>query len=285
LAGNPTIYYLAPWICVLVAPLWLACCTGSAPGQAEPVATAQATTSRAPHPLDPALNIACDSLGHIRVNVVDYTAIMTKRCRVHGRLNDHQQAFVKIRNRRVENGRAAVPMSVYMKFRYPDAIKGREVIWIEGQNGGKLVAHDTGIKGLIRVSLDPNGAIAMRGQRYPITEIGLENLVQKLIEKGDQDRQHGDCQVTSYAEATVAGRRCLMFQIDHPVKRPYFDFYRAQVFFDHELRMPVRYASWSWPAEQDGEPVLEEEYTYTDVRINVGLTDIDFDPDNSVYDF
>jgi hypothetical protein len=76
-----------------------------------------------------------------------------------------------------------------------------------------------------------------------------------------------------------------MFQIDHPVKRPYFDFYRAQVFFDHELRMPVRYASWSWPAEQDGEPVLEEEYTYTDVRINVGLTDIDFDPDNSVYDF
>ena len=58
------------------------------------------------------------------------------------------------------------------------------MIWIEGRNDGKLVAHDIGIKGMIRVSLDPNGAIAMRGQRYPITEIGLENLVQKTDRKG-----------------------------------------------------------------------------------------------------
>ena len=35
----------------------------------------------------------------------------------------------------------------------------------------------------------------------------------------------------------------------------------------------------------DGEPVLEEEYTYTDVRVNVGLTDLEFDPDNPEYDF
>jgi hypothetical protein len=210
---------------------------------------------------------------------------MTKRCRVEGQLSKYQQAFVKIRNRRTDNGQIAVPLSVYLKFRYPEAICGREVIWMEGRNGGKLVAHDVGIKGLIRVHLDPNGAIAMRGQRYPITEIGLENLVDKMIERASKDRLYDECQVTRFDGATVAERPCHVFRIEHPVERPHFDFHRAEVFFDSELKMPIRYDSWSWPSEPGGKPVLEEEYTYTDIQINVGLADLDFDPDNEDYDF
>jgi hypothetical protein len=261
--------------------------TSLAVAQAIPAALVPAVPAAAapePHPLDPVLSAARDSLQHIQTHVRDYTTIMTKRCRVNGRLSDYQQAFVKIRSRRRENDRLA-PMSVYMVFRYPNAIRGREVIWIEGQNGGKMVAHDVGIKGLIRVSLDPNGAIAMRGQRYPITEIGLENLVQKMIEKGNQDRQHGECHVTRFDTAKVGDRPCSVFRIEHPVERPHFDFYRAEVFFDSELKMPIRYASWSWPTESGGKPLLEEEYTYTNLQVNVGLTDVDFNPDNPDYNF
>ena len=36
----------------------------------------------------------------------------------------------------------------------------------------------------------------------------------------------------------------------------------------------------SWPETPGGEPPLEEEYTYLDVELNVGLKDSDFDPDN-----
>ncbi|MGN6136394.1 MAG: DUF1571 domain-containing protein, partial [Aureliella sp.] len=32
-------------------------------------------------------------------------------------------------------------------------------------------------------------------------------------------------------------------------------------------------------------PPLEEEYTYLDVQLNVGLKDIDFDPENPAYNF
>jgi hypothetical protein len=262
--------------------------TSSTLAQAIPVAPVTAVHAAAatePHPLDPVLAAAHDSLRHIQTHVHDYTAIMTKRCRVDGRLSDYQQALVKIRSRRLENDRLAVPMSVYMKFRYPDATRGREVIWIEGRNGGKMVAHDVGLKGLIRVSLDPNGAIAMRGQRYPITEIGLENLVRKMIEKGNQDRQYGECHVTRFDTAKVGDRRCDAFRIEHPVRRAHFDFYRADVFFDCELKMPIRYASWSWPTEPGGKPVLEEEYTYADIQVNVGLADLDFNPDNPDYNF
>jgi hypothetical protein len=125
----------------------------------------------------------------------------------------------------------------------------------------------------------------MRGQRYPISEIGLEKLAQQMLEKGDRDRQHGECQVDIYPDARVNKRDCWMVQIIHPVNRPHFDFHRAHVFFDEELKLPVRYASWSWPTSPDSEPLLEEEYTYTNIKINVGLAELDFDPDNSEYDF
>jgi hypothetical protein len=244
-----------------------------------------AAPSEKPHPLDPALELARDCWQHSQAQVRDYTAILTKRCRVGGELTEHQYAYVKIRNRRAEHDRVTTPMSVYLRFLKPDSIKGREVIWVEGRNQGRLVAHDGGLKGIIRVNLDPRGSLAMRGQRYPITEVGMDNLLLKLIERGNRDRGHGECQVEFYQDSKVDGRRCRMIQIIHPVQRPHFDFHRAQVFFDDELKLPVRYASWSWPAESGGQPPLEEEYTYTRIKINVGLTELDFDPDNSEYDF
>ena len=62
-----------------------------------------------PHPLDPALRVAQESLRHIRTNVRDYTAIMSKRSRVNGELGEYSHAFVKIRNRHVENGTVTTP--------------------------------------------------------------------------------------------------------------------------------------------------------------------------------
>ena len=88
-----------------------------------------------------------------------------------------------------------------------------------------------------------------------------------------------------FDNAKVDGRPCRMIQITHPVKRPYFDFYRAQIFIDRELNVPIRYAAWTWPENGTDTPVLEEEYNYRDLRLNVGLTDRDFDPDNPHYNF
>jgi len=237
------------------------------------------------HPIDPALKLARESLQHSQAYIRDYTAIMAKRVRLDGALGDYQFALVKIRNRRVEGNSLKTPMSVYMKFLKPSGINGREVIWVEGRNQGRLVAHDVGIKNLFSVNLDPTGAIAMRGQRYPITEIGLEKLLLQMIDRATLDRPHGECQVDFIHGAKLNKRSCHVVQIVHPVQRPHFGFHRAQVFFDDELMLPVRYASWSWPTEPGGEPPLEEEYNYTDIKINVGLTERDFDPENPEYNF
>lgn len=237
------------------------------------------------HPLDPALEIARDGLRHIDENVRDYTATLIKRERVGGRLQEYQSLEVKVRHRRLEEGGVITPFSVYLKFIAPRSLAGREVIWVEGQGDGRLIAHESGFKNLLRVRLEPTSFLAMLGNRYPISKIGMRNLVEELIIKGEAERQRGEIEVEFFDNAKVDGRLCRMIQITHPVKRPYFDFYRAQIFIDQELTMPIRYAAWTWPLKGSSEPVLEEEYTYRDVRLNVDLTDRDFDPDNPAYNF
>ena len=76
-----------------------------------------------------------------------------------------------------------------MKFLAPDNLKGQEVIYVEGANDGKLIGHaGSGLMALAGTKwLDPKGTLAMIGQRYPITELGIANLVRRLIEVGEHD--------------------------------------------------------------------------------------------------
>jgi hypothetical protein len=71
----------------------------------------------------------------------------------------------------------------------------------------------------------------------------------------------------------------------HQVPRKNFRFNKALVFVDDELNIPVRYEAYDWPATPGGPPQLLEEYTYTDVKINNGFTDADFDEHNPQYHF
>lgn len=276
-------------------PCWYASCLTSicllaippltASGQQGSVVAESVAHSTGKHPLDPAIEMARNSLKHCRENIRDYTAVLVKRNRVDGQLGEMTYANVKIRNRKQENGQLLVPLSVYLDFIKPESSKGREVIWVEGRNGGKLLAHEAGFKNLATVKLDPTGYLAMRGQRYPITEIGVENLIVKLLETAVRDRKHEECQVQFYRNAKVGEELCDMIEVVHPFQRDHFEFYRARVYFSQKHGVPIRYASWSWPAPSDGQPVLEEEYTYLNMNTNVGLTDRDFDTDNPNYRF
>ena len=240
-----------------------------------------------PHPLDPALKMAYSTLGRIRASIKDYTAIVIKREQVGGKIGEYEYMGAKIRNRVVQDGQIVTPFSVYLTFLKPATVKGREVIYVEGRNSGKLTAHEGGMKGrfLPTVSLDPNGMMAMRGQRYPITEMGIENLVTKLIEKGERDKKQGVCGVEFLRGAKVGGRPCTVLSVKHDQKLPCFDFHLAQIFIDEQLNIPVRYCAYEWPKTSGGKPSLLEEYTYQNIKLNVGLTDADFDVNNPKYNF
>ena len=231
-----------------------------------------------PHPLDPVIRWAEDTLVRTE-QIEDYTALLVKRERVGEQLQEHQFMQLKVRHE---------PFSVYLKFLQPASVRGREIIYVEGRHDGKLLAHDGG--GLTEivgtVKLDPEGMIAMRGQRYPVTMIGVKSLALKLIEQAKADREvPAPCDVKWFHGAKVNGCPTLCVEVSHPVRHPAHQFALARVYVDHSLGIPIRYEGYTWP-ETEGRPAeLVEEYTYCQLKVNVGLTDNDFDPKNPQYRF
>lgn len=229
------------------------------------------------HPLMPALRWAREGIKEIE-QIKDYSATMVKRERMNGKLGEYEHIFVKIRHE---------PLSVYMYFLGPEDLKGQEVIWIKGANNGLMWAHGTGLKRTMfgTVSLKPNGPVAMRGQRYPLTEIGVLNMVRRLIEVGEKDAQFGECEVKFFEGAKINDRSCTCIQVVHPTPRRNFLFHVARIFVDDELNLPVRFEIYDWPKEAGGPPEICEEYTFLNVKINNGFTDADFDTRNPNYQF
>ena len=237
----------------------------------------------AEHPLDPLLIEAQRGYEYIRDDIEDYTAILVKRERVDGELQDAQYMFVKVRNEQRENGQITVPFGVYIYWQGPAELKGQEVMWVENENDNKLRAHPPQPL-LPNVWLRPDGPIATRGNRYPITEMGIETLMFRLLEKGQVLRRFPEVEIETYENTTINNRQCTCYQISHTARRPEFDFQYARLFIDDELGVPIRFESYDWPAEAGGQPQLLEEYTYLNLQLNVGLTDNDFDINNDAYE-
>jgi hypothetical protein len=243
-----------------------------------PCAAAASAEPQAAHPLDPVIDWAERALTRAE-HIKDYTALLIKRERVGDELQEHQYIDLKVRHE---------PFSVYLRFLKPSHVKDREIIYVEGKNDGMLLAHDGRGMGEIlgTVALAPDGLIAMRGQRYPVTMMGIKKLGTKLVEQAKRDRQiAAPCEVKWFPGAKVNGRSARCIQVTHPVRHPEQHFAMARVFIDEKLGIPIRYEGYAWPEKGDGAPVLVEEYTYTCLRLNVGLSDKDFDPKNPQYNF
>ncbi len=243
-----------------------------------PTATAQLTPAgNGEHPLMPTLRWAYGGLENLE-KVHDYSATMVKREQIGGKVMDYEYMFLKVRHK---------PFSVYMYFLGPQNLKGQEVMYIDGQNNGNMWAHGVGMQKTMfgTVSLKPDGMIAMRGQRYPITDIGVMNLIRRLVEVAEEDTKYGECDVKFYKGAKINNRSCTCIEVVHPVPRSNFRYHLARIFVDDELNVPIRYASYDWPKQPGDAPVLLEEYTYLNLKLNNGFTDADFDIRNPNYRF
>ena len=238
----------------------------------------------AEHPLDPLLEVARKGLEHTDEVVADYTARIVSQVRLNGKLQPEQQMDCKIRHART-TGDDQCGFSVYLKFVAPDSSAGQEVIWVDGWHDGNLVAHLTGWQNVVRIYLDPESTIAMRNSLHPIMDIGFRNLLAKVLEKGKQARERGECEVNVKRNIKIKDRKCVMLEVKHPVKQEGLEFHIARIYLDQELEIPIAYEGFTWPEDPSGEPVLQEKYFYTNLKLNVGLGDIDFDPSNSDYGY
>ncbi|MGO9109387.1 MAG: DUF1571 domain-containing protein, partial [Thermoguttaceae bacterium] len=104
-------------------------------------------------------------------------------------------------------------------------------------------------------------------------------------EVASEDVKYGECEVKYFKGAKINDRVCTCTQVVHPIPRKNFLFNVARIFVDDNLNIPIRYEAYDWPKVAGGAPELIEAYTYLNMKLNVGLTDADFDIHNPAYRF
>jgi len=242
----------------------------TAPVAVAPATPFDLTQQPGEHPLAPTVRVLNEVLANIDQNVRDYTCTLIKREAVDGALGEQQHIMMKVRNQ---------PFSVYMVFLKP--YQGREVLFVDGVNNNEMTVLETGFKRhLGKLSLDPTGMVAMRGQRHPITEVGLRNLTAKLIAGKTAEMKFMECKISSNPNTKIGDRPTTMIQIEHPLPRKEFATHITRIFLDNELRVPLHYDAYTWPEAPGQVPPLDASYTYANLKLNVGLAAQEFDATN-----
>ena len=92
------------------------------------------------------------------------------------------------------------------------------------------------------------------------------------------DPSGANTEVQRIAGAKLDQRPCHVIRIKHPEQQKGLEFHTANVFVDDELHVPVRvdYSDWPTRSGQPGELIAE--YTYTRLKVNVGLSESMFNP-------
>ena len=243
------------------------------------------------HALEPVLRLAQSQYTQMASEIRDYTCRLLKRERVDGKLRPRELMDVKVRHRRSGEDGDEVPFSVYVHYLAPKSLKGREVLYVEGENDGRLLATKGGggLLSGITINLDPTSDRAMEGNRYPLTDIGIMNIaarVQRDAEAGIlRDQLHDVWMVEQTRDAKINGRIANCVQLQRTKRCAACPLHTVQMFVDEEHQVPIRFAAYHWPAEPEVAPQLVEEYTYLDVQLNVGLNSDDFSRTNPGYRF
>lgn len=207
--------------------------------------------------------------------VKDYEAVFVKRELIGRRL---QKSTMNLKLR-------AEPFSVYLKFL--DANAGREVIYNEGRLNNQMQIHEAGIKSLAGTVLRaPNAPDVMAENRYSANMVGLKNMLDKIIKQWEEEGKFGEVKTQKYPGSKLpTGEECVTYESLHPTPRNQFKFHITRLWIDSKTGLAVRVEQLGFPQKGDKEPPVIEEYTYGSLKLNVKLTDYDFDVKNKTYKY
>jgi hypothetical protein len=201
-------------------------------------------------------------------SVKDFTATILRRERVKGELCSQETIFMKFRNN---------PFSIYMQW-VKEPHKAREVIYVEGQNGNKILAHEIVGPLNIMMKVDPNAPEAVNESRHRITDSGIGKAIESLIRVCEAAQKAGDLKLFYVGEYTVDSRPTEVLLRMLPQK-PGYPYHLVVLHIDREMKLPVKFVSLNWNYE------VETVFEYSGLKLNVGLTDADFSTRNKEYNY
>ena len=153
---------------------------------------------------------------------------------------------------------------------------GRQVLFRPGWNDDRLMV-DPG-PWIPTLSLAPDSRLAMNGQRQGVLMMGFPNVVRLFTADVRRAEQHPEYPVSTVDEGPTneLGEAAHCWAVTLPKKLdPAFYAAKVRVCLADRNALPVRIQAWE---EIEGVLTMVEDYGYTDVKINVGLTDRDFEP-------
>ena len=128
--------------------------------------------------------------------------------------------------------------------------------------------------------LDSQSYLARRGYHHPVTDFGLNRLVERVQQQILQGWLKGHLEVQFNGVQQCDGRPCyeleFFFSVSQWREYPYS---RILLFWDISQQLPVKGEMYDWSDS------LYERYEFLELRTNVALTEQDFSSANPEYRF
>jgi len=252
---------------------------------AEPVHTI-GPGKQPPASLQPLIKLAQQAKRLFETNVDAYTCLLVKRETLDGQLESTKYIRLKIRERRTDGDRLVRPQAIYGRFLKPNSVAGREILYVENERGGDVLVRRGGPRlPNITLEISPTGRLARQESNYSIVQTGIRPMVEQILVRMESQLDPKNLKIRYFADAKVDGRPCQHVEVTQLERTPDSTYQIAKVYIDEEFKLPVYFASYAWPEQPDGKPILQEQYAVTKIDLNAQLTDLDFDRTHPEYRF
>lgn len=200
--------------------------------------------------------------------VRDYACTVTRQERVGGVLGAEQVGALKVRVK---------PYSVHVRFAKPEAAAGLEATYVAGGRTGKVRLRPAGAKGVSTVlQVSPDDPKATADGRRPLTDLGFGPVLDRLATAAAREKALGNPVEVFTGAYTFAGRPVTRYEVFARRPHAHRDAYRTLVFVDDATKLPVRVEAYDAPKPGQTAGDLLEAYSFSEVKLNVGLGDSAF---------
>ncbi len=199
----------------------------------------------------------------------DYTCTFTRQEMMKGTLSAEQVAEMKVRLN---------PGGVYVRFARPDALAGMEVAYTAARKNLKMQYRPAGLagaKGFKTIDLDDSKFLAEN--RHAVTEWTMTAVLDRVAAATAREKTLNNPVEVYTGDFQFAGRNVTRYEI--LTRRPHAFRYahRMLIYVDKETKLPLRYEAYGEPKGNAAVGDLFEAYSFSDVKLNVGLGENTFD--------
>jgi outer membrane lipoprotein-sorting protein len=198
--------------------------------------------------------------------VKDYTCLLNKRERIRGEMQPRHTLALKFRK----------PGDIYAKWQ-KGPHEGRELLYRLGKDE-KLLARESGVLGLTSVRLALDSSLVRRDTNHPLTDLDIGVALKTIYANLTPALPRNEVRLKFGGLQNIGGRYAYAVEswFQNVKARGY---YAAHAYMCHDLQtgLPIKIVNW------DERDQMFEEFEWTRLQFNVGLTDRDFDPANPDY--